>query len=903
MGSRVIRVHRSASLGLVALLIIVVSLIVPSASAQTVGSAVEGTGLQTLGACLSRNPHLIVAIVVDESGSLTGTDPDALRVPAIRAALGSLLSLTRRSNAAGPVQVDVQLSGFSAGFEARSPWTSLSATGLEPLLGVAEEYRTRTDGRETDYVLALEGANEALAVRASELAANGTGACKALLWFTDGVYDIDNATFGSKPYAPSAVGDEAWELGIDRLCDDGGLADQLRANGVINVAIGLNATGDRDLLTLMRAVAIGGNCGGFEAPEIMGALLGVTNVNLLTGAMLEAVTGTPGRSVGEAEVCGALPCQRTITVEIPEGVGSFYLLTSTTGAETQRWLKAPDSPTATLIEPGSGQSSLGSSQIDPLQLSATTVMIDVDLDDANPATGVWEVSFVDPTGADIGALATAEVYLFGSLSPRFAEDSVFQAGEPTTLEIAVVNAEGESVAGEIAAGTSLSISVGDPVTGKVNRVDATGPDANGLYRFEYLADSQSTAAALNVTAALSVVLDDGIALRPIVVERAIPIQVPVVVPSLITNQLQLRGIEGVQPAQGTIEVAGPERGEGQVCVRSWNSRSLPEGVPSAALVDGSNCVTVSAGATATLGFAVEPEGSGTGTASGIVEVELIASDGSEQVLRSIPTSFEMQKAIDEGRRWLVFAIMMLVGIGLPLAGFILVSRALTRLPESGTVLWAEVPAEVHHGVMTSSGASPTNLTFVHSDWNYLAGGSPRQAAVGRSSSVAVSHRPFGTSDALIRSSGEVIGSSGSRRRNGISQGVVPLQLARSWAFIIDEIELPDSSGVDQTPEESAAGATVRGRLVAFMDDRFQWLDRSRDVAAEAAAVVPERLEPFITAHVEGRLTNATDAVTSNSPVAVGAVGEDPFGQSSNSDSALPGWDDDPTDSSSGWSSF
>lgn len=903
MGSTVRRISGARVAGLAALAAILVAGVAPGAGAQSSSpSPVDGTGLQSIGACLSRTPNLIVAVVVDESASLTQSDPDALRVPAIRAALGSLLSLTRRSGSGGSVDVELQVNGFSSGFETRSPWTQLNEGSLAGLLTVAEEFRGRDQGAETDYVLALEGANEALAVRAAELAAGGTETCKALLWFTDGGYDISNAAFGSKPYAQGVGGEEAAALGERRLCDADGVADRLRRNGVVNVAIGLNA-GDLADLGLLRRIAVGGSCGNFESPDVMGSLLGVSDVNLLTSAMLEAITGSAGRPAGNAEVCGALPCQRTIKVEIPEGVGSFYLLTTATGEQIQRWVKAPDESTPVLIQPGSGSSTLGSSSFDSLQLSASTVMVDVDLDDQSPATGTWEVSFVDPGGGAIGELATAEVYLFGALTPRFPEDPVFRAGEPTTIDISIVDAAGNTVTGPLAGDTTLAMSVGDPVTGKVTRLTPAGPNGDGQYSFEYLAGADSTAAALNVTAALSVVLEDGIALRPVVVERAIPIKVPVVVPSLATDQLRLGGIEGVVPARGVIEVSGPERGEGEACVRAWTSRSLPEGVPTVDLVESSNCVMVAAGASATLDVALRPAGSGTGTASGVVEVELLASDGSEQVLRSIPASFEMQRAVDQGRRWLVFVVMMLLGIGVPLGGFILVSRALTRLPEPGTIMWAEVPVEIRNGVMTRRPDPEGPVTFIHSDWNYLPGGSPRQASLGSGVTVAVNHRPFGTSDAGVRSGGEVIGSLGSRRRWGSPEGQVPLELARSWALVVDGMDLPASDGMGATDSEpQASDVVVTARLVAFMDDRYEWLARSRDVAIEAAAAAPDRLESAVKDYLEQRRSGSAPADGGGDmPVGVGAGIDDPFATSS--DAAIPGWDDTPPPKPGDWSTF
>lgn len=126
----------------------------------------------------------------------------------------------------------------------------------------ADRFAERDGQIDTDYVAALLAARNELA-RVADPATPG-GACTAILWFTDGEYDIEaRATGETKPYAPDLplTGPEAVtaleERGRDLLCRDGGLVDALRGEGTEILAVALSSDippPDRDCL---RAVAEG----------------------------------------------------------------------------------------------------------------------------------------------------------------------------------------------------------------------------------------------------------------------------------------------------------------------------------------------------------------------------------------------------------------------------------------------------------------------------------------------------------------------------------------------------------------------------------------------------------------------------------------------------------------------
>ncbi len=163
----------------------------PTASAQPQDS--QESAVADFGGCLASQREGDLLLMIDESGSLQQSDPDAARVEAANYLLGQLESF---GSSAG-VALDVAVAGFSSDFTMHAPWTRLDSGTLPELQDEVDAFRSRTSGLDTDYWLALDGARGALA----EHATGGPATCQAIAWFSDGKLDF-TARDGEKPYAP-----------------------------------------------------------------------------------------------------------------------------------------------------------------------------------------------------------------------------------------------------------------------------------------------------------------------------------------------------------------------------------------------------------------------------------------------------------------------------------------------------------------------------------------------------------------------------------------------------------------------------------------------------------------------------------------------------------------------------
>ncbi len=141
---------------------------------------------------------LDVLLLMDESASLRTTDPQNRRVEAADVLVRSLAA---SAEAAGGT-VDLTIAAFGSGVSdvgsATLPAETTSAVDL------VQSFTTRTEARNTDYVLALQAAADHFAARAGV-----PTTCKRLVWFTDGAYSIDDpAAPGIASYTSSTRSDE-----------------------------------------------------------------------------------------------------------------------------------------------------------------------------------------------------------------------------------------------------------------------------------------------------------------------------------------------------------------------------------------------------------------------------------------------------------------------------------------------------------------------------------------------------------------------------------------------------------------------------------------------------------------------------------------------------------------------
>jgi hypothetical protein len=438
-------------------LALVAALAAPPAAPASAGSAPGAA--HSLSACVQRTGALIVAFEVDRSGSLAHTDPQDRRVDGISSALIGLERLTARGPARPHVEV---LLGSFAGTalprsgDAASHWRRLNGRTLDRLLEEAAAYAHQDHGRDTDYVLAFEAAEDALQQRAAAIARDGGATpCKALIFISDGRYQLTMRSPGSGlpatvHYAPGVRldtpdgPDAAVALGRNALCDPDGLMDRLASANVITFTVALSSSADlrradRDFLRAIATGSGGRGCGVHVSPATGQHIDVRRNLDLFL-IFSNLLSPTP---ISTGTVCPGSPCREgTRTFAVGPDIAGFAISVSAPLPGISLALTSPDGTTRVLAPDGPRHVRLPG-DVDVVQRWVRARSVDVRVDlrgDAAAWTGTWGVSFLGPAGVRLPS-PPYTLQLVPGLRARIVDDEL-QRGATTTLEVEIVGADG-----------------------------------------------------------------------------------------------------------------------------------------------------------------------------------------------------------------------------------------------------------------------------------------------------------------------------------------------------------------------------------------------------------------------------------------------------------------------------
>lgn len=150
-------------------------------------SAAASAAFNDVGRCLAsgKTPSLSVFYLIDNSGSLKWTDPDNERRAILEGSIAELGSFVNQG-----IEVEVAATFFSTSTQQALDWTTLETSSDSQRLasGIGGLISNENAGGSTDW-------EEALQVAYQELTDQGDS-CKMLVWFTDGGINPDNSVEG-----------------------------------------------------------------------------------------------------------------------------------------------------------------------------------------------------------------------------------------------------------------------------------------------------------------------------------------------------------------------------------------------------------------------------------------------------------------------------------------------------------------------------------------------------------------------------------------------------------------------------------------------------------------------------------------------------------------------------------
>lgn len=431
-------------------------------SAATVAHPELSGAARTTASCAAESGHLLVDIQVDRSGSLAVTDPQDRRVDGISAALIGLARLTEKRGGTPPLRVDVLLSSFAGTVEPAEPgaadWRRLDDDSLDGLLRDAARYADRDDARDTDYVLALAAARDALNARAEQVAADDADAspCKVVLFLSDGSYRLRDRTDATSlpstvKYAPgvrldrSGGGARAVAAGREHLCRPGGLMDRVAHDEIVAFTVALSGSAkftaaDRAFLeSLTTGTAAGERCGRLLSPAT-GEFFDVRdNVDLfLTFSNLL----DPEVDPDEPRVCAESEplCREGVSsFDAPPGLRGFVLSAAAPLPGIDLALTDPSGETTLLTSDGERRLELAGTTVDQRWIRSRALDVDAQFDRASDAWhGRWRYAFVAPAGADLPS-PRVTLRLQSGLRPRLAGEPELVEGATAEFDVELVD--------------------------------------------------------------------------------------------------------------------------------------------------------------------------------------------------------------------------------------------------------------------------------------------------------------------------------------------------------------------------------------------------------------------------------------------------------------------------------
>ena len=698
-------------------------------------AGITAGAIEQLGACFANRKAGDLLILMDQSGSLQKSDPTGLRVTA---ADYLLTQLARYSDKAG-VALDVAVSGFDATYVPTVPWQRLNASTLPSLVDGVQAFAQRDIGLDTDYVEALSGVRDDLRSRQRGAA---TPRCQAVVWISDGQFDIDprRGTSGTtKPYAPgvtirdAASAAAAVEAGKRALCRSGGVADQLRFGGTLTFAVGLGT--DPSMFQLMSAAASGRGAPACGKPTT--AVVGDFRLANDVEGMIFALDKLSQPGTSSLDLTSGV-CQKTVCASerhdfvLDASVRSVHILAGADRPGIDVLLSPPGGGPATSFHHNDRQPAsdltIAGQRVSGLWISDQTLQLDLSRTSDAGWAGQWSVVFVDPTGTTAGAQARTQIAITGDLLPALLGTlPVLRSGDPATLRFGLrSDATHQPVPAAAVLGTAMLSAVlvnGDGSSRTLldrappaTLASGTAVDLKDVPPGPTILRMSLSVQTLGLPAAGGRPAVPGTQLADRQVDVPLTILSPFDFPSIVSSTVDFGKHEGAGSFPASVLVNGP----GCVWLGPTTVGASPDGVRSATVTSSAatagSCLQVAKDTTAALPLLLRLDGAGNGTVAGQIVVKLAPAGSPDRALPgTLSFAADLQKPVNTAIAVEVFILALILGIGLPLAFLYLAKRVVAKMPGEG-LLAGELAVQV---VGTSVLRNGQPFTFTTSDLQFV----------------------------------------------------------------------------------------------------------------------------------------------------------------------------------------
>ncbi|WP_255245995.1 vWA domain-containing protein [Mycobacterium persicum] len=823
-------------------------------------------GVARYGACLAAQKQGDLLILVDESSSLQNTDSKAARVQAAKYLVHTLGRYADRIQA----KLDVAIAGFAENYVSEHNWTPLTDATSQHVGDQLSTLASKNAGIDTDYWLALDGARQALASRGSGV--GGADRCQAIAWFSDGKIDFTARPL-TKPYAdgvrldsPNGVA-ETVRQATESICRPGGLADQLRARGIVMLGVGLGDAASASQFDVMSAISTGRGLNGMPCGNITeptpGDFYRVTTIDDMLFAF-DSLYPDPGVPQRKGPVCELQVCpEARHDFVLDRSIKSVKILGSGGTPGIVPYLISPSGQKVELPNrPGQISTEITGTPVQYEWLSDSSQTITIRNSGSTDWAGKWAIVYVDTTGQHPDAVSRVSIHIITDIFPVLidAANLAWHSGQALKgLIFGLADGQGHPVKpAELAGSATMSATLEPdgapkiPLLVSVPKTDIGKPvdaDLTAVKPGHAILRMSLTITTAPATDRNGAQIAPGTTLSPQDVEMSIQILPKLGLPTP-ASRIDFGTVQAAKGANGALAITGP----GCVWIAADDKDNViaaPDGIGNTRITSPANgpetCLKVPAGQTAGLPVTLRTDRDGRGGLSGTVPVHLspLANPSDAQVI-DVPFAASLTKPLSKTNFVLVFLAALLLGPGIPLALLYAGKWYAAKIP--GEPMLAErIPVEVDPD---SDTVIRNGSPFAMADTDLLrlvpglAGGARSLVVLGVTLTATVGRSPFGTGHVVVDADGRVsVGSAlPGTDRTGL-KAVLPLAVHNKWVVLHDPGGPPNKADVLLL----AGGRTdnaARQRIYEDIGRRLpELLAALRNRAANAGLAGPTESEP------------------------------------------------------------
>lgn len=617
---------------------------------------------------------LNILYLIDESGSLKQNDPSALRVQGL---VQSLQQFRDVSVSKPYFKINRAITTFGSAFTIQRNWSNLTPQSIdEDVKWINENIPKLVKGQFTDWNTGLKGAlTEFKKVQSSS-------SCNVMVWFTDGGVSVRNDPIETRNSLAEICGADPV---TGRSTGKSALIDEFRKSGIniqgvllrnqafIDDPIGFTdgkitkeeADNEKARMSFFLPVieqTAGVSGGAFTQGGVSkfdcGSYVGAGGVLQIVADPIDIIW-PPVQFSCLSENGRIIPIEKNGTIKIDAALTRFSL----TSPVKSFSLKNSEGQEIA----NSQGASKGDVQLSFLNSSKSIIKVTGKVSPGNTVVkpGIWSVRTSDiersvfcgyldlDINISVGTCYIGEKCDYSGAITRFGRP--IDSADFTSVKVSASEVDPE---GKLRPGVALML---DPATSRFT----SSFTPNGQSQVAYLKIS------LKVTTQTGIEFSSG-TIKPIAVIP--PGLYPEISPSPINIGDFSQGLIGKSgQAIASLNLKGPSRTNGQICigplqVRSDVNPNRIQGYESR--VDGQDltsepCFTVLAGSSSIVDFTIQNSDSADGSVSGYITA-VLKSDGKEPIKTKVDVQFETSTQVDEGKFRLLLALLMFLGLALPL---------------------------------------------------------------------------------------------------------------------------------------------------------------------------------------------------------------------------------------------